>query len=57
MMTMDRTYVSPFAGIDMPWLVATQARMRRDHRFLIWEPFEGPVLEKIAKVELRKLLP
>lgn len=38
---MDQTYVSPFAGIDLRWLVAAQARTRRGHPFLIWEPFEG----------------
>jgi carnitine-CoA ligase len=38
---MDRTYVSPFSGIDLRWLVAARARTRRDHPFLIWEPFEG----------------
>ena len=34
--------VGPFAGLDVPWLVALRARSRRDHPFLIWEPFEGP---------------
>ena len=34
-------YIGPFAGIDVPWLVATRARSRRDHPFLIWEPFDG----------------
>jgi crotonobetaine/carnitine-CoA ligase len=42
MMTVGHTYVSPFAGIDVPWLVALRARTRSDHPFLIWEPFEGP---------------
>jgi crotonobetaine/carnitine-CoA ligase len=36
------TYVSPFRGIDLPWLVATRARTRHDHPFLVWEPFDGP---------------
>jgi len=69
---MDRagsTYVSPFRGIDLPWLVATSARTRRDHPFLIWDAsfkvpaevrflpeFPRSTLEKIAKAELRKLL-
>jgi crotonobetaine/carnitine-CoA ligase len=35
-------YVGPFAGLDVPWLVAERARTRRDHPFLVWEPFEGP---------------
>ena len=39
---LERGYVGPFAGIDVPWLVALRARTRRDHPFLIWEPFEGP---------------
>ena len=32
----------PFSGMDVPWLVETRAATRRDHPFLIWEPFEGP---------------
>ena len=39
---LERGYVGPFAGIDVPWLVDLRARTRRDHPFLIWEPFEGP---------------
>lgn len=38
-------YTNPFSGIDVPWLVATRARTRKDHPFLIWEPFEGPSVE------------
>ena len=41
MRSIDRTYVSPFHGIDVPWLVAARARTRRDHPFLVWEPFDG----------------
>jgi carnitine-CoA ligase len=41
MPVVERDYVSPFAGIDVPWLVALRARTRRDHPFLIWEPFDG----------------
>lgn len=37
----EHGYVGPFAGIDVPWLVEMRARTRRDHPFLIWEPFEG----------------
>lgn len=35
-------YVHPFAGTDMPALLAERARDRADHPFLVWEPFEGP---------------
>lgn len=31
----------PFAGRDARWLVDSRAQRRRDHPFLIWEPFEG----------------
>src|SRR5580704_10758757 len=41
MRSIDPTHVSPFRGIDLPWLVATRARTRRDHPFLVWEPFDG----------------
>ncbi len=41
MSRIDQTYVGPFRGIDLPWLVATRARSRHDHPFLVWEPFEG----------------
>ena len=37
----EQGYVGHFAGIDVPWLVEMRARTRRDHPFLIWEPFEG----------------
>jgi len=37
-----RGAVGPFAGLDLPWLVDLRARTRRDHPFLIWEPFDGP---------------
>ncbi len=32
----------PFMGADVPWLLAQRAHTRRDHPFIIWEPFEGP---------------
>ena len=35
-------YVGPFAGLDMPWLLEMRARVRRDHPFLIWAPFDAP---------------
>src|ERR1700744_5404218 len=34
--------VGPFAGMDVPWLLAMRARTRRDHPFLIWAPFDAP---------------
>ena len=34
--------VSPFAGLDVPWLLRMRAETRRDHPFLIWSPFDGP---------------
>ncbi len=33
--------LNPFSGMDVPWLLETRASTRRDHPFLIWEPFEG----------------
>ncbi len=33
--------VHPFAGRDVPWLLAYQATQRPDHPFLVWEPFAG----------------
>ncbi|HJQ58811.1 MAG TPA: AMP-binding protein [Vineibacter sp.] len=33
--------VNPFAGRDVNWLLDYQAEMRRDHPYLVWEPFEG----------------
>ncbi len=32
----------PFTGMDVPWLLAERARTRRDHPFIIWEPFDSP---------------
>jgi crotonobetaine/carnitine-CoA ligase len=34
--------VGPFAGLDVPWLLEMRARVRRDHPFLIWAPFDAP---------------
>jgi len=34
--------VTPFAGMDVPWLLKLQATTRGDHPFLIWAPFDGP---------------
>ncbi|MES1990011.1 MAG: AMP-binding protein [Pseudomonadota bacterium] len=33
--------VHPFSGFDIPHLLARHARVRPDHPFVIWEPFEG----------------
>src|ERR1700761_1356275 len=33
--------VSPFDGLDVPWLLAMRAEVRRDHPFLIWAPFDA----------------
>jgi crotonobetaine/carnitine-CoA ligase len=38
----ERGYFAPFAGLDIPWLVALRAATRPDRPFLVWEPFEGP---------------
>lgn len=34
--------VGPFAGLDVPWLLAMRAQSRKDHPFLIWAPFDAP---------------
>ena len=39
---MTITPLHPFNGLDIAELVRIRARTRRDHPFLIWEPFEGP---------------
>ena len=31
----------PFSGMDVAWLVEQRAQSRRDHPFLVWEPFVG----------------
>lgn len=33
--------VHPFSGLDMRTLLENQARLRTDHAFMVWEPFEG----------------
>jgi crotonobetaine/carnitine-CoA ligase len=35
-------HIGPFAGLDVPWLLRLRAETRRDHRFLIWAPFDAP---------------
>ena len=32
----------PFAGQDLPWLLATRARLRPQHPFFVWAPIQGP---------------
>jgi carnitine-CoA ligase len=34
--------VGPFAGLDVPWLLAMRAQTRKNHPFLIWAPFDAP---------------
>ena len=34
--------VSPFDGLDVPWLLRMRAEVRSDHPFLIWAPFDAP---------------
>ena len=34
--------ISPFDGLDVPWLLKMRAEVRRDHPFLIWAPFGAP---------------
>ena len=61
---LTREHPHPFSGIDVAWLVEQRARTRRDHPFIIWEPFEGRPetitygqfhqrIMRIAKVEIR----
>lgn len=35
-------HVQPFAAQDIRTLLDLQARLRRDHPFLVWHPFSGP---------------
>ena len=39
---LSRADPHPFAGMDVAWLVAERAESRRDHPFIIWEPFDSP---------------
>ena len=34
--------IGPFAGLDVPWLLAMRAQTRKNHPFLIWAPFDAP---------------
>ncbi len=44
MVTPPAGHVGPFAGLDVPWLLALRARTRRDHPFIVWTPFERPAV-------------
>jgi crotonobetaine/carnitine-CoA ligase len=35
-------HFQPFAGQDIRSLIQAQARLRADHPYLVWRPFEGP---------------
>lgn len=35
------SWFQPFAGQDIRTLITTQARLRGDHPYLVWRPFEG----------------
>lgn len=39
---MASDHVGPFAGLNVPWLLKTQAKQRRDHPFIVWAPFDAP---------------
>lgn len=39
--TAAQRLINPFAGRDLNWLLDWRAETRRDHPFLIWEPFAG----------------
>ena len=39
--TLRNTFVHPFAGRDVNWLLDFRAETRGDHPFLVWEPFHG----------------
>ncbi len=41
MNTLDEIVVHPFVGYDLPHLLDLQARVRGEHPFLRWTPFEG----------------
>ncbi len=38
---LQRHDAHPFMGMDVPELLEQRARTRRDHPFIVWEPFEG----------------
>lgn len=39
---MSAGVVTPFAGMDVPWLLKMRSETRRDHPFLISAPFDAP---------------
>ncbi|MDF1482010.1 AMP-binding protein [Extensimonas sp. H3M7-6] len=38
---LQRCDAHPFMGMDVPGLLEQRAHARRDHPFIVWEPFEG----------------
>lgn len=42
MRSIDNPHVHPFAGFDIPSLVAGRALSHPDKPFLVWEPFDAP---------------
>ena len=42
MRQIESPHIHPFAGFDIPALVAARAASHADKPFLVWEPFEGP---------------
>lgn len=44
MVTPPAGHVGPFAGLDVPWLLAMRADKRGDHPFIVWTPFERPAV-------------
>ena len=44
MVTPPTGHVGPFAGLDVPWLLAMRAERRGDHPFIVWTPFERPAV-------------
>ncbi|MBL8385991.1 MAG: AMP-binding protein [Burkholderiales bacterium] len=38
---LSRQDLHPFSGLDVAWLVEERAHSRRDHPFIVWEPFVG----------------
>jgi carnitine-CoA ligase len=40
---LQKSHPHPFSGMDVPWLLAERARSRRDHPFIVWEPFDAPL--------------
>ncbi|MDH4392106.1 MAG: AMP-binding protein [Aquabacterium sp.] len=39
---LQASQLHPFTRLDVPTLLADRAQRRRDHPFIVWEPFEAP---------------